>query len=213
MYTRTMNTSNKSTAELLAQILEQEAINNKLREERAELLAKVDELEARYQRILEDIRLAKHRLHGPSSEAHPEQHELFDFKDDLVESLEETTTVNPSKIMQRKPKRQLLPAYLPREEVRHEVEISQCPCCGDELHSIGEDISEKLIFIPAKVSVERHIRPKVICRTCDKQATESKIYQAPMPATVFPKSMATPSLVANLITMQEHQPSVATSPL
>ncbi|MFN1642391.1 IS66 family transposase zinc-finger binding domain-containing protein [Vibrio harveyi] len=36
-----------------------------------------------------------------------------------------------------------------------------------KLYNIGEDISEKLIFIHAKVEVEQLIRPKYVCRHCE----------------------------------------------
>ncbi|HFQ4975639.1 TPA: IS66 family transposase zinc-finger binding domain-containing protein, partial [Vibrio vulnificus] len=91
---------------------------------------------------------------------------------------------------------------LPRVVIRHEPEETYCPDCGDELHTIGEDISEKLIFIPAKVEVEQHVRPKCVCRHCEQQGESAVVYQASMPATVFSKSFATPSLVAQVIAMK-----------
>ncbi|MGR5527955.1 IS66 family transposase zinc-finger binding domain-containing protein, partial [Vibrio maritimus] len=60
--------------------------------------------------------------------------------------------------------------------IRHEPEETHCPDCGDELHTIGEDISEKLIFIPAKVEVEQHVRPKCVCHHCEQQG-ESGLLQ------------------------------------
>ncbi|WP_269430865.1 IS66 family transposase zinc-finger binding domain-containing protein [Desulfovibrio sp. TomC] len=41
-----------------------------------------------------------------------------------------------------------------------------CPC-GCELTRIGEEVSEKLDFIPATIQVIRHIRPKYACRACE----------------------------------------------
>ena len=55
-------------------------------------------------------------------------------------------------------------------------------------------------FIPAKVQVIRHVRPKYSCRTCEQQDTETKIKQAPMPPSMLPKSIATPSLLGQIIT-------------
>src|SRR5258708_6979818 len=56
-----------------------------------------------------------------------------------------------------KPKRSPLPAHLPRIEVHHEPEQTVCSC-GCVMKRIGEDVSEKLDYIPGRVQVERHIR-------------------------------------------------------
>ncbi|MDE3898444.1 MULTISPECIES: IS66 family transposase [Vibrio] len=89
----------------------------------------------------------------------------------------------------RKPKRQPLLENLPRVVSHHEQESIHCPDCGDELHTIGEGISEKLIFSPAKVEVEQ-------------QGELTAVYQASMATTVLPKSFATPSLVAQITVMK-----------
>jgi DNA repair exonuclease SbcCD ATPase subunit len=43
--------------------------------------------------------------------------------------------------------------HLPHEEVVIEPKSKACPCCGDELHVIGEDTSKRLDKVPAKVRV------------------------------------------------------------
>src|SRR5579864_711626 len=37
-----------------------------------------------------------------------------------------------------------LPAHLTREDLRLDLERKSCPCCGGELHLIGETVSEML---------------------------------------------------------------------
>src|SRR5699024_8740035 len=54
------------------------------------------------------------------------------------------------------PKRRALPPELPRIEIYHEPEELQCNC-GCALKRIGEDVTEKLDYIPGKAQVERHI--------------------------------------------------------
>ncbi|WP_045409785.1 IS66 family transposase zinc-finger binding domain-containing protein [Vibrio jasicida] len=66
-----------------------------------------------------------------------------------------------------KPKRRPLPKDLLRVVIRHEPEQTHCSDCGHELHRIGEDISEKLVFIPVRVEVEQHVRPQCVCRQCE----------------------------------------------
>lgn len=75
-----------------------------------------------------------------------------------------------------------------------------CACCGHELHCIGENISEKLQFIPTQVNVIEHVRPKYACKGCEKDGTSNQIKQAAVPNTIIPKGYATPSLHSQLIT-------------
>jgi transposase len=65
---------------------------------------------------------------------------------------------------------------------------------------MGEDVSEKLDFIPAKVKVIEHIRPKYACRECEKTGTKNNIKQAQMPLMPINKGMATSSLLSQIIT-------------
>ena len=74
-----------------------------------------------------------------------------------------------------KPRRTALPAHLPRREIRHEPEHTVCSC-GCQLERIGEDVSEKLDYVPGTFQVERHVRGKWVCRSCER------LIQAPVPA-------------------------------
>lgn len=168
----------------------------------AALAAERDEFKHRYYQVLEELRLARHHRFGASSEVDTGQGELFNIEDEPVDAESTTEPSSETGKTRRKPKRQPLSKDLPRVVIRHEPEETRCPDCGDELHTIGEDISEKLIFIPAKVEVEQHVRPKCVCRHCEQQGEPTVVHQASMPATVFPKSFATPSLVAQIIAMK-----------
>ena len=52
-----------------------------------------------------------------------------------------------------KPRRAPLPAHLPRVEITHEPENTQCGC-GCQMKRIGEDVSEKLDYAPGIFTVE-----------------------------------------------------------
>ena len=54
---------------------------------------------------------------------------------------------------------------------------------------MGEETSEELEFIPAKLTVIEHIRPKYACRACAEHGTETPVKIAPMPTKLLPKSM------------------------
>ena len=62
---------------------------------------------------------------------------------------------------------------------------------GHELKVIGEDSSEQLDVIPAKLKVIRTIRKKYACTTCQGHVT-----RAALPKTAIPKSLAGPGLLA-----------------
>jgi transposase len=86
-----------------------------------------------------------------------------------------------------------LPAHLPREEMRLEVEHEACPCCGGALLLIGETTSEMLDHIPARLRVIRICRPRYGCRAC------GTIHQAPAPERPIAKGLATPALLAHVL--------------
>ncbi|MGY2184500.1 IS66 family transposase zinc-finger binding domain-containing protein, partial [Pseudomonas agarici] len=51
------------------------------------------------------------------------------------------------------PKRTSLPAEFPRTLIHHEPDNTHCPC-GCALKRIGEDVSEKLDYMPGVFTVE-----------------------------------------------------------
>ena len=96
--------------------------------------------------------------------------------------------------------RKPLPADLPREQVIHDLPEAEKTCaCGCALHKIGEDKSEQLEFVPARVRVLEHIRYKYACRAC-----EEGIKMAPLPPQPIPKSIATPGLLAHVLVSKYH---------
>jgi hypothetical protein len=82
------------------------------------------------------------------------------------------------------PKRAPLPAGLPRVEIRHEPDTTTC-ACGCQLRRIGEDVAEKLDYVPGVLSVERHIRGKWACAQCET------LTQAPVEAHIIDKGIPT----------------------
>jgi len=86
----------------------------------------------------------------------------------------------------RKPGRKALPAELPRVEIIHDLSEDPRYCAeGHALKVIGEEISEQLDIIPAKVQVLRHIRKKYACPCC-----QAHVKTATLPRrSPFPKAM------------------------
>ncbi len=90
------------------------------------------------------------------------------------------------------PRRQPLPAPLPRREVRHEPDSTTC-ACGCAMKRIGEDVAEKLDYVPGVFTVERHIRGKWACTQCEK------IVQAPVAPHIIDKGIPTAGLLAQVL--------------
>lgn len=90
------------------------------------------------------------------------------------------------------PKRAPLPPELPRTLIHHEPESTQCRC-GCQLKRIGEDVSEKLDYLPGVFTVERHIRGKWACEQCET------LIQAPVPPQVIDKGIPTAGLLAQVL--------------
>jgi transposase len=116
--------------------------------------------------------------------------------EDLNADLARAEAIRPSARI-RTPKTQderpSLPAHLPREDRRFDVERQACPCCGGPLHVIGETVSEMLDHVPARLRVIRICRPRYGCRTC------GTIHQAPAPERPIAKGLASPALLAHVL--------------
>jgi transposase len=91
--------------------------------------------------------------------------------------------------------------HLPHEEVVIEPDSKVCPCCGGDLHVIGEDSSKRLDKVPAKVRVIVTRRPKYACRACEKTGADdvAGIIQAPAPARLIEGGLPTEALVADVV--------------
>jgi transposase len=170
----------------------------------ASVLARAAALDERNKLLEEENRWLKSQLFGRSSEKmpvedrNPDQAWLFNEIEALVEShpdAPETITIPAHDRAKRGRKK--LAAELPRHEVLHDLTDAEkiCPHDGTALERIGQEISEQLEYIPAKVRVLQHIRPKYACPCC-----RQGVYITPVPPSIFPKSIATPSLLAHIIT-------------
>ena len=142
------------------------------------------------QQILEQWRLSRHRMFGPSSESH--QGELFNEAEALADQAadaqdEHDEDATPATSRSTKPKRghrRALPPELPRVEVVIDVPEDQRQCgCGTPMARIGEDVSEQLDIIPMQIRVIRTVRPRYACPKGDQAPV-----QIAAPAQVLPRS-------------------------
>ncbi|WP_151441744.1 IS66 family transposase, partial [Halomonas lysinitropha] len=168
------------------------------------------EWEAAKAALFEQFRLATERQFGPSTEKYRvtqgdllinEAEVAVDEQD--AEAEDDSTTdeaaAEPCQPTKRRTRggRVALPPELPRVEVVHELpdEAHHCDDDGTELKVIGQEISEELHVVPARVEVIRHVRLKYGCPTC-----EEGVQIAPVPAKLLPKSNASPTLLAYVAT-------------
>ncbi len=88
-----------------------------------------------------------------------------------------------------------MPAELPRVEVIHELPEHELTCaCGCRKQVIGEETSEQLEIIPMQIRVIKHIRKTYACKGC-----EAVPVTADKPAQLIEKSLASPSVLAMLL--------------
>jgi transposase len=171
----------------------------------ADLRAKLADREAELATahlLIEQYKAQLHKLRqmkfGQSSEALDAQiHQLELRLEDLEEgeaAAKATAAANRPRPERRQPVRKPLPDHLPREEVIHPAG-DVCPGCGGTHFSkLGEDVTDVLDKIPARLKVIRHIRPKFSCRACET------IIQAPAPDLPIEKGRPGAGLIANVVT-------------
>lgn len=158
--------------------------------------------------LREQVRLLKAKLFGRKTEKQAVpidngQALLFNEAEEFaVQKEEKEEGVTVKSYSRNKRGRRPLPEDLPRVDVIHDLTEEEKSCaCGCMKSRIGEEVSEQLDIIPAKMQVIRHIRYKYVCKNCEGvEADEPAVKIAPMPEQLIPKSMAAPGLLAHVIT-------------
>jgi len=148
----------------------------------------------------EENALLRQRLFGRKSEQTADlatpQLALFNEAESIAEPVDEDAEEEVVAPAKRRGKRKPLPADLPRIEVIHELPEHELTCvCGCRKHAIGEEVSEQLEIVPMQIRVIKHVRKVYGCRDC-----ETAPVTADKPAQLIEKSMASPSVLAMLLT-------------
>ena len=163
-------------------------------------------------RLIEQIKLARQRLFGTSSEQLSGQGRLFDEAETLAQSTTEAQDMAPvppatapvgqvtaqTSTKSARGKRGPLPMDLQRVDVIHDVpaDARTCPC-GTPMVEIGQDISEQLDIVPMQVRVLRHIRKRYGC-----PGSSHAPVMAALPPQPLPKSNASAGFLAMLLTVK-----------
>lgn len=167
-------------------------------------------LKVRYDALEERHRLLLHKRFCRSSEQQPSgQQHLFDEAEQTVtetgeaDSAEQAQTVKIKEHERKTGGRKPIDPKHPRIEYRHDIPAEDKQCaCGSGLVQIGEETREVVNVIPEQIWVERHIYPKYACHTCEGSGDEDKpaVRIAPREPDILPRSIATPSLIAFILT-------------
>jgi transposase len=191
-----------------------------LRTENEALKTKVTELELLVKYYEEQLRLAKHRKFGASSEK--SQYDGDDGQLSFFNEAEATADANvpDPELLEvqrhyRKSRRLVndgsLPENLPIEVVEHDLPSDEqiCPECGGALHVMGKEKRRELKIVPAKVVIVEHVRKVYACRDCEKDECGVPILKAPVDEPVIKGSFASPEAIAHIMV----QKFVMASPL
>ena len=175
------------------------------------------QLNQRYQKLLDQFRLAQKHRFGSSSEKNktnqvpPEQlpfEQIFNEAEvnadwePKKEATGEEITVKAHKRKKYVTNLDNLPENVEVEVINNDLPDSEkvCPECGSDMVKIGEDIDRKVKFEPAKfIIVETHT-PVYKCIKCRKPEDEQIIVRAELPKPVIPGGNATAEAIAYIAT-------------
>jgi len=163
---------------------------------------KLTELEA-------ELAELKRELLGPKSDRlTPEQQEQLDALNQDLEAdtqrqdaasdgvldEDEEDEKQKKRTGKRRGGRHPLPAHIETETITIEPDLAPCPCCGNLPEPIGEEVTEEIDFIPAKLIRRRIVRPKYAYR-----CGEAGVAIAPLPPRLVPQSRLGLGLAVHMV--------------
>ena len=161
------------------------------------LLAERDSQEQRLRQVQHLLEQLLRARYGPRRERISE-HQLFLFAATILSAQPQTPPASEKSKTRSTPRpghgRQRLPATLERRRVVYDLgeQERQCPQCQGELRHIGEEISERLEYVPASL--------QVIEEACQKYACPQgcTVVTAEKPMQPIEKGLAGPGLLAQV---------------
>jgi len=173
----------------------------------AQLEQLLAEANAKLKWFEEQLRLSRHRQFGASSErTDPNQLRLFNETEATANPVFAEPTIEKITYERRKRqgRREEILADLPVETVEYRLPAEEqfCSCCGGPLHEMSTETRRELKYIPAEIKVVEHVRHVYACRRCEQNETKVPVTTAPMPAPVLKGSLASPTLMAHIMTQK-----------
>ena len=159
---------------------------------------------------MEQVRLAKKKVYGTSSEQTKEElvgqlSFMFDETEAWL-STRRTATRETRAAAHTRQKRssrveEVLPENIPVEVVEHRVPESErnCPECGTLMTEIGTEVRRTLVMVPAQVKIREDVYFTYACQNCKQTGTETPILKAPKEPPLISGSYASPEAVAHIM--------------
>ena len=178
--------------------------SNTLKQMVLTLLGQIDDLTGQ-------LHYLKRQLFGKKSEKlDPNQRMLFEqLYEETKAKIDQQRQPKAKKVKARKNAnhkgRNPLPENLPREiiEIEPDEDEKVCPACNSEKQRMGEEVTEKLEYVPASFKVKRYVRHKYACRQC-----QNNISIGQLPPMAIDKGIPGEGLLAHIITSKycDHNP-------
>ena len=168
-----------------------------------ETAASYEELKETHQATIDELNALKQWIYGRRRERLLEgegQGHLFELNPPSAQPVPPGAAGEPPPQSvasdRRRRRRELNLDKLPH--YRHEHDLSEadkrCSGCGRLKDRIGQDESRILEYIPAKLEVHVHVRPKYACRYC-----KDGVASPPPPVRPIDRGIAGPGLIAQII--------------
>ena len=180
------------------------------RAEYESLKAERDELNQKLDWLMEQVRLAKKKVYGTSSEQTKEElvgqlSFMFDETEAWL-STRRTATRETRVAAHTRQKRssrveEVLPENIPVEVVEHRVPESErnCPECGTLMTEIGTEVRRTLVSRTAPLKIREDVYFTYACQNCKQTGTETPILKAPKEPPLISGSYASPEAVAHIM--------------
>ena len=110
---------------------------------------------------------------------------------DAKPALPDPDGAEPESKPQGRSGRKPLPPELPRNE--EVLSPGETCVCGGRLRVLGEDVTEELEYVPGRFVVNRIVRPRLACGSCER------IVQAPLPSRPIERGRPGPGLLAHVL--------------
>jgi len=177
-----------------------------LRETVAQQQCKIEQLAHRVEHLQQQLDQLLRQVYGTKSERKKKKAGTEDNKDYINSPpAKSKTNATFSTQQQTTESREDAMANLPHQRIEHDISDVEkyCTVCEKALDKIGEISKKQLDYIPAQLVVNEHIRFTYACRHC-----HGTIHTAALPPQPIDKGLASPSLLASLLTdkYQDHLP-------
>ncbi|MGX9222165.1 IS66 family transposase [Lactiplantibacillus plantarum] len=169
---------------------------------------RIHELEAEIATLKEQLAYFTRKIYASKSETiDPNQTSLFDEKDRVFTEPEQTgdqssaasNQVQPKK-SKKKTRQEKIDAKVPVRVTIIEPADGKCPAGHSDITPIGKKyVREELHFVPAYAYLEKIYEQSYKCEQCAENTATSGLWKSLVPPALFPHSLASVSLVAEVI--------------